>query len=45
MGSKHILAINTDPEANMVTKANWAVIGDLHEVIPAITAEVRKRRG
>ena len=45
MGSKHILAINTDPEANMVTKANWAIIGDLHEVIPAITAEVRKRRG
>ena len=42
--SKHILAINIDPEANMVTKANWAVIGDLHEVIPAIAAEVRSRR-
>ncbi len=45
MGSKNILAINTDPEANMVVKAGWAVIGDLHEVIPAITEEVRKRRG
>jgi len=45
MGSKNILAINTDPEANMVTKANWAVLGDLHEVIPAITEEVRKRKG
>ena len=45
MGSKNILAINTDPEANMVTKAGWAVIADLHEVIPAITAEVRRRRG
>ena len=44
MGSKNILAINTDPEANMVTKAGWAVIADLHEVIPAITEEVRKRR-
>ncbi len=44
MGSKNILAINTDPEANMVTKAGWAVIGDLHEVIPAITDEVRKRK-
>ncbi len=44
MGSKNILAINTDPEANMVTKAGWAVIADLHEVIPAITAEVRRRR-
>ena len=43
MGSKHILAVNTDPEANMVTKADWAVIGDLHEVIPAISAEIRRR--
>lgn len=43
MGSKHILAVNTDPDANMVTKADWAVIGDLHEVIPAISAEIRRR--
>jgi len=45
MASKHILAINTDPEANMVTRADWAVIGDLHQVIPAVTEEVRRRRG
>jgi electron transfer flavoprotein alpha subunit len=45
MGSKNILAINTDPEANMVTKAGWAVIADLHEMIPAITEEVRNRKG
>ena len=44
MGSKHILAVNTDPEANMVVKADWAVIGDLHQVIPAISAEIRRRR-
>ena len=44
MGSKHILAINIDPEANMVVKAHWAVIGDLHQVIPAISAEIRRRR-
>lgn len=43
-GSKHILAINTDPEANMVAKADWAVIADLHEVIPAIIAEISRRR-
>ena len=30
MASKKILAINTDPEANMVTKADYAVIADLH---------------
>jgi electron transfer flavoprotein alpha subunit len=44
MASKKILAINTDPEANMVTKADYAVIGDLHKVVPAITAEIRRRR-
>ena len=35
-GSKKILAINTDPDANMVVKADYAVIGDLFEVLPAI---------
>jgi electron transfer flavoprotein alpha subunit len=40
-----ILAINTDAEAPMVTKAHYAVVGDLHEVVPAINAEIRRRRG
>ena len=33
--SKTILAVNTDAEAPMVTKAHYAVIGDMHEVVPA----------
>ncbi|MCD4532956.1 electron transfer flavoprotein subunit alpha/FixB family protein [Nocardioides sp. cx-169] len=41
--AKSILAINTDPDAPMVTKATYAVIGDLHEVVPAINAEIRRR--
>ena len=45
MASKRILAINTDPEANMVTKADYAVIADLHKVVPAITAEIQRRKG
>lgn len=45
MASKNILAINTDPEANMVAKADYAVIGDLHQVVPAISAEIQRRRG
>lgn len=44
MGSKNILAINIDPEANMVAKAGYAVIADLHEVVPAISDEIRRRR-
>ena len=43
--AKNILAINTDPDAPMVTKATYAVIGDLHEVVPAINAEIRRRKG
>jgi electron transfer flavoprotein alpha subunit len=45
MASKKILAINTDKEANMVVKADYAVIGDLHKVLPAISEEIRRRRG
>ncbi len=41
--AKHILAINTDADAPMVTKATYAVIGDLHEVVPAVNAEIRRR--
>jgi electron transfer flavoprotein alpha subunit len=42
--SKTIVAINTDPDAPMVTKAHYAVIGDLHEVVPAVNEEIRNRR-
>ncbi|MBT3712281.1 MAG: electron transfer flavoprotein subunit alpha/FixB family protein [Anaerolineae bacterium] len=42
MGSEKILTINTDPEAAMVIKADYAIIGDLHEVLPALSAELRK---
>jgi electron transfer flavoprotein alpha subunit len=43
--SKTIVAINSDEDAPMVTKATYAVIGDMHEVVPAINAELRRRRG
>jgi electron transfer flavoprotein alpha subunit len=43
-GSKNIIAINTDPEAPILAKAHYAVIGDLHQVLPAISEAVRKAR-
>jgi electron transfer flavoprotein alpha subunit len=43
--SKTILAINTDEDAPMVTKATYAVIGDMYEIVPAVNAEIRRRRG
>jgi len=44
-GAKRILAINKDPEAPIMTSADYAVIGDLADVIPAISAEIRRTRG
>lgn len=42
--SKNILAINKDPDAPIMSRANYAVIGDLHAIVPAISAEVRRVR-
>src|SRR5262249_16511393 len=44
-GAKKILAINSDPEAPILSVADYAVIGDLHEIVPAISAELRRVRG
>jgi electron transfer flavoprotein alpha subunit len=44
-GAKKILAINSDAEAPILMSADYAVIGDLTEIVPAITAELRKERG
>jgi electron transfer flavoprotein alpha subunit len=42
-GAKHIIAINTDPGAPILAHADYAVIGDLHQVIPALVAALRAR--
>jgi electron transfer flavoprotein alpha subunit len=44
-GAKRLLAINPDGEASIFASADYAVIGDLHQVVPAISAEIRKARG
>ena len=41
-GAKRILAINKDRNAPIVARADWAVIGDLGEVVPAVVAEIRR---
>jgi electron transfer flavoprotein alpha subunit len=43
-GAKTIVAINTDQGAPIVTKADYAVIGDLHQVIPALIEALRARQ-
>jgi electron transfer flavoprotein alpha subunit len=44
-GAKKLMAINPDDEASIFASADYAVIGDLHEVVPAISAEIRRTRG
>ena len=39
--SKTIVVINTDPEAPIMAYADYAIIGDLHQVIPALSAAIR----
>jgi electron transfer flavoprotein alpha subunit len=43
-GARRIVAINSDPQAPLMLNADYIVTGDLKEIVPAISAEIRKRR-
>ena len=43
LSAKHIVAVNTDAETPIIAHADYAVIGDLNEVIPALVTAIRAR--
>jgi electron transfer flavoprotein alpha subunit len=42
-GTENVLAINTDPEAAIMQKADYAIVADLHETAPALAEELEAR--
>jgi electron transfer flavoprotein alpha subunit len=43
--AEHVVAINKDPDAPIGEFADLFVVGDLFQIVPALTAEIRRRKG
>jgi len=43
--AEHVVAINRDPDAPIGEFADLFVVGDLFQIVPALTDEIRRRRG
>ena len=42
-GAKRVVAINTDPDAPILSRADFAIVGDIAEIVPALVAVIRER--
>ncbi len=44
-GAENVMAVNTDPEAAIMYKGDYAIVGDLHEVVPALIEKIKAEKG
>jgi electron transfer flavoprotein alpha subunit len=44
LGSRYVIAINTDERAPIFEVADWGILGNLHEIVPALTNQLRERK-
>jgi len=43
--SRYVIAINKDRRAPIFQVADWSIVGDLHDVVPAMIEELKGKKG